>query len=124
MKRESKYHKKWREKNKKYYKRYKDKWYRDNSLRLRDYRLHVKQTVYDNYGNKCNCCGETEKKFLTIDHVNNDGYKTRNGGGGTDKLYRQIIKEKFPDKYQILCYNCNLGKARNNGSCPHNDIDL
>lgn len=116
------HHKRWLEKNEKYYKRYKDGWYRDNALRLKDYRQEQKQIVYDHYGNKCACCGESNQKFLSIDHVNNDGHKERKGkGGSSDRIIRNIIKTNFPDTYQILCFNCNLGKARNNGVCPHID---
>lgn len=60
-------------------------------------------------------------KFLTIDHVKNDGYKDKIRGkrySGAE-LMRKVIKEVFPDTYQILCFNCNCGKARNNGICPH-----
>ncbi len=74
--------------------------------------------VYAAYGNKCQCCEETEPLFLTIDHVNNDGHlerKAHSQGG----LYSRIIQENFPDRYQILCWNCNAGKKRNNGVCPH-----
>ncbi len=85
--------------------------------------------VVEHYGGtppKCQCCGETERIFLTIDHMQNDGYierrilgknKPRQGGYST---YVQIIKDGFPEgKYQILCYNCNCGRARNGGICPH-----
>lgn len=82
--------------------------------------LRSKQLVYDYYGSICNCCGESEPKFLSIDHVQNDGYKERKSrGGSTQMLYRNIIKQNFPPTYQILCMNCNTGKSRNNGICPH-----
>lgn len=81
-----------------------------------------RQTVYDAYGNKCNCCGETNPLFLTIDHVNNDGFKdkTAKGNRRTGIWYvDKIIKANFPDSFQLLCYNCNYGKNRNKGICPH-----
>jgi len=113
-------HKRWLDKNRKYYKKYKDKWYRDNTVRLRDYRISLKNDVYDHYGRYCKCCGELNELFLSVDHVNNDGNKERRGSGGhSTTLYTKIIKEGFPDTYQILCYNCNLGKSRNGGICPH-----
>jgi hypothetical protein len=78
--------------------------------------------VYAHYGNICVCCGETNPFFLTVDHVNNDGNKDLNSKGnrmsGTS-LYLRIIKDNFPDNFQILCMNCNFGKARNKGVCPH-----
>ena len=87
----------------------------------------LKKAVYDFYGNKCACCGENNPYFLQIDHVNNDGYKDmynrnqRRYSGLT--MYSRIIKEGFPDRFQILCANCNFGKKMNNGVCPHNNIN-
>jgi hypothetical protein len=119
-----KLHKKWIETHKEINKKYKDAWYKDNAKRLREWRLNDKKIVYEYYGNKCACCGEDNPKFLSIDHVNNDGYKERKSrGGSSDQIIRNIIKNKFPDTYQLLCFNCNLGKARNGGVCPHKDID-
>ncbi len=109
----------WLEKNREYYREYKKKWYRDNTKRLKDYRDGLKEKVYAHYGHMCKCCKEENPKFLTIDHVNNDGYKDRRDGFSSDKLYSKIIKEDYPKRYQILCYNCNMGKARNDGVCPH-----
>lgn len=31
----------------------------------------------------------------------------------------KILNEKDKTKYETLCWNCNLGKNRNNGVCPH-----
>lgn len=69
----------------------------------------------------CNCCGERELLFLSIDHVNNNGSAHRNALGvkpGTG-LYRYIINNDFPQDFQILCHNCNHGKHLNGGICPH-----
>ena len=69
------------------------------------------------YGGKCVCCGESTPEFLAIDHVHNTGADERRqyGGGG---IYNQVIKDGFPDKYQLLCHNCNLAKGFY-GECPH-----
>lgn len=90
------------------------------ALYLRNLRLTRKAEVFNHYGNICACCSEAEPRFLSIDHKNNDGHKERKGrGGSSDQIIRNIIRANFPDTYQILCFNCNLGKARNNGICPH-----
>lgn len=98
-------------------------YYKNQPLLLQKYReknARLKKLVYDHYGNKCNCCGETRKTMLRIDHVNNDGYKDRAGrGSATNRLYAKIIKLGFPDDYQILCMNCNFSKKRNGGVCEH-----
>lgn len=81
----------------------------------------VKDAVFASYGGYvCACCGEDEPKFLTIDHVNNDGGAHRRTSSAISKnLYRWLKRNNFPDGFQVLCMNCNLGKARNNGVCPH-----
>jgi hypothetical protein len=77
-------------------------------------------SVVDGYGGKCYCCGETEPCFLTVDHVNNDGAEHRRTGKAIGaKLYRFIIKHKFPPEFQLLCFNCNCGRQINNGVCSH-----
>lgn len=91
----------------------------------RAYRVKIQKEVIDHYGGKCACCGESNPLFLTIDHINNDGKKHRreisNGkkNPGGQKIYYWLKENNFPEGFQVLCYNCNLGKARNNGTCPH-----
>lgn len=92
----------------------------DKSHRLN---LILRAEVFAAYGgNRCACCGETEPMFLTIDHVENDGAKMRREGvhsrGGT-QFYQWLRKNGFPPGFQVLCMNCNLGKHRNGGICPH-----
>ena len=78
----------------------------------------VKGAVFDHYGRSCKCCGESEPMFLSIDHVNNDG-GGRNRQDRGYSMYRDLIMRGFPDTYQVLCWNCNVGKQRNGGTCPH-----
>lgn len=85
----------------------------------------LREQVYEGYGNKCQCpdCPESDPRFLTVDHVNNDGHIERQGkkGSGGEPMYRRIVRDGFPPTFQLLCFNCNLGKARNGGVCPHLD---
>lgn len=80
-----------------------------------------KDKVYAAYGGYiCNCCGETMKEFLMIDHVKNDGADHRRTLKPGDKasLYSWLIRNNFPEGFQVLCANCNWGK-RIYGVCPH-----
>ena len=77
---------------------------------------HIR-TVIEHYGSRCACCGETEPIFLTMDHI--DGGGTAHRESLNSGLYRWLIKNGFPDGFQVLCYNCNFGKSRNGGICPH-----
>lgn len=81
----------------------------------------IKDVVFQKYGGYvCACCGETEPKFLTIDHINNDGASQRAKDKEHGKnLCRWLFKHNFPSGFQVLCMNCNLGKSRNAGVCPH-----
>lgn len=69
----------------------------------------------------CNCCGEKRLKCLTIDHINGGGnehrreIKRRCG----IRFYQWLKKNHFPEGFQVLCYNCNMGKQANQGICPH-----
>lgn len=71
-------------------------------------------------GYRCQCCGETEPKFLTIDHVNNDGGEHRKEIGKSNSALLTWLKGNgYPSGFQVLCFNCNIGKSLNNGICPH-----
>jgi len=87
------------------------------------YRERDRRLIYEAYGNKCACCGEKNPGFFTVDHVNNDGHSDRKSGAYTNgsQFYRHIVAKNFPKNYQLLCFNCNLGKARNGGICPHQE---
>ena len=86
----------------------------------------VKAQIYAMYGDVCACCGESEKMFLTVDHINNDGARQKrslNLGRSNFSSYKfqsWLINKKRPG-IQILCFNCNCGKHRNKGICPHED---
>ena len=82
-----------------------------------------RQLVYAYYGGQCECCGEKEPRFLTVDHINDDGCIERKKGVYTNgsQFYRYIVQCNFPDYYRLLCFNCNLGRAKNGGICPHKE---
>jgi hypothetical protein len=73
------------------------------------------------YGGKCSCCGETEPIFLELDHSDNSGAAHRKAiGRGSKACYAWLKKRGFPHEgYQLLCANCNQGRKRNGGICPH-----
>lgn len=78
----------------------------------------LKTEVFNYYGAKCACCGETEPVFLTIDHVNDDGAEHRREIG-RGYLYRWLRQNGYPEGFQTLCWNCQWGKRAGNGVCPH-----
>ena len=99
-------------------KEYKDK----VNLGNKERRDSVRHAVYMAYGGyKCACCGEQESKFLSIDHINNDGarHKRESNIRAGEQMYRWLIRNGFPGGFQILCMNCQWGKRNNHGICPH-----
>jgi len=86
-------------------------------LRLRKREQTLKVEVLTAYGGRCECCREDRIGFLTIDHVMGGGKKHRIDLHG--KLYRWLKRQKYPDGYRVLCFNCNCGRAVNGGVCPH-----
>jgi hypothetical protein len=80
-----------------------------------------KEEVLKFYGGKCACCGEENIKFLTIDHINNNGKEHGNGKGRYkgEMLYRFLKANTYPGGIQVLCFNCNIGRRNNGGICPH-----
>lgn len=118
---------------KNYYKTHKSELYEKQKIYLiknkekhnksrRDLDLKRKLKVYNHYSNyniQCNCCGEKELDFLSIDHVNNDGNVHRKTMK-YDRLHRWLYKNNFPSGFQILCMNCNMSKHKDrNHICAH-----
>lgn len=101
-------------------------WKRANEVRYKsqqlDYRLAARRArraeVLEHYGGGCACCGEAEPLFLTIDHIDGNGNAHRREIGKTD-MWIWLLRNDYPEGFQILCYNCNAGRYRNGGACPH-----
>lgn len=93
------------------------------SAKTRRNQAKTKDLVYAAYGGYvCACCKETEPMFLSIDHIENNGAEERRSGqykGGGSPFYGWLKKQGFPSGYQVLCMNCQVGKHRNKGVCPH-----
>lgn len=79
----------------------------------------LRSKVFDRHGGECQACGETERLFLTVDHINNDGWQLRAGENGYREtgsgLYLDILRHGMRKDLEVLCFNCNFGKRRNGG---------
>jgi len=65
---------------------------------------------------RCAVCGEEDLVVLCIDHINGGGAKHRrelgktlSAGGGM--FYNWLVKNSFPEGFQVLCANCNIRKV-------------
>ena len=78
----------------------------------RAYESRIRSKVFHHYGGKypkCVICGFDNFLALEIDHIKNNGKEHReleNIRGGR-QTYNWIIKNNFPEDFQILCANCN-----------------
>ena len=85
----------------------------------RKHNRRIRHQCIEAYGGwRCACCGETAPEFLQIDHINNDGAEHRREIGGGNATFWWLIKNGFPEGFQVLCANCNYAKAHY-GICPH-----
>lgn len=75
----------------------------------------IKLKVFNFYSNNkicCNCCGESHIEFLDLDHIDNNGAEHRKKLGGQASVYYWIVRNNYPNGFQLLCKNCNMYKAR------------
>jgi hypothetical protein len=124
----------WKEKNKekltKYCRIYNQQWrilnpdkVKANRQKTRD---NLRNAVIDAYGGKCQCCSESTREFLAIDHINGGGNAHRRSlhpKASAQTLYCWLRKNNYPKGFQILCHNCNSAKAYY-GGCPHQRNNL
>ena len=70
--------------------------------------------VLTNGEGTCRWCGQGDQDVLTIDHINNDGAEHRKAFGGRvfggRALYNWLVKNDYPEGFQVLCFNCNVKK--------------
>ena len=137
----NKYHVEWRKKQGDRYRTYTRERFRENIAKMpekeriqyyaqkaaekRERNAKLKDDVYRAYGGyRCACCGETIPEFLTIDHVNYDGAEHRKTlvhgkRSPVDVILRWLRDNGYPKGFQILCWNCQWGKRKSGGVCPH-----
>ena len=69
--------------------------------------------IYKFFNNKCVVCKETNPIYFQIDHVNNDATYSKTGKYKGSVKMAEILKE--PDRFQLMCANCNHAKRMNGG---------
>lgn len=68
---------------------------------------------YSNGTMRCALCYENIYDLLTIDHIDGGGNKHRRtfGSNSGDAIYIWLIKNHYPEGFQILCFTCNWLKS-------------
>lgn len=125
----------WRTKNKEWLKEYS----KSKTVLYQTDESHRKKVLdlsHDNHVNKrfeviywysdglmcCKECGENHVEFLAIDHINGGGTQERKK---VNDIVFYLIRNNFPEGYQVLCHNCNTIKhintiVRKNPDAPYN----
>jgi len=93
---------------------------RSKNIRTKVWRQANREAAIKHYGGICNCCGKTDTRFLTIDHIDGGGRKHRKelGNPGGNHFFSILKKQGYPEGYQVLCWDCNCAKHMY-GECPH-----
>lgn len=118
-----------KEYDKRYYKKHKEKYcaysrvyskthHKQVCLKGSRMRKRLKNLMLQHYGNRCILCGENNIRLLGVDHINGKGDEHRKEiGQGAYTLYRWLIRNKYPDGFQILCGRCNTWKGNRQIHC-------
>jgi hypothetical protein len=85
-------------------------------------RIRRRLELFEAFGYKCQCCGETHPDFLTLEHIDGKHAIRKGGRNGRKRITEQEIyhakKHGFnPEFFSLLCMNCNF--AEGHGGCPH-----
>lgn len=93
-------------------------------LRVRHNKIVAKRRIevlkhYSGGIMKCSCCGCSNLKHLSFDHIGGGGNKHRKAIK-TNSVFRWLKANNYPSKIQIrvLCHNCNHSFGCF-GYCPH-----
>ena len=82
-------------------------------ISCKKWRDKIRSEVLCLLGNKCVRCGFSDIRALQIDHIYGCGNKERNSQRTSNQLKKGILSH--PEKYQLLCANCNWIKRHENG---------
>ena len=120
LKREQTY----REKNREKLNEYSRKWNKQTHY-LTMYHQKLKEKVILHYSPDHKCqwkegCEWTDSRVLSVDHINNNGAKhlreiklNTKGRGSGSRFYLWLIRNNFPNGFQILCMNHQWIKRAN-----------
>jgi len=92
----------------------------------RAYHERLRNQVLQMLGTRCAICGFADVRALQVDHVNGGGRQEKTGLHNPLALYRRILKVHGLG-YRVLCANCNVIKAREQGEYKRtliNDLAL
>lgn len=75
-----------------------------------------RETLIDDLGGGCTCCGEAIYEFLQIDHIQDNGAERRREFNRPSLNTSDL--RKHMEELQVLCGSCHNAKSQY-GKCPH-----
>lgn len=106
-----------------YHNEYRKSHHEQIKLSQQKQRRKVKTEIISHYSPNLSCvrCGFNDIRALSIDHIDGGGKRqkeeigvSRIGGIG---FYRWLIRNNFPEGFQVLCMNCQFIKRIENHEC-------
>jgi hypothetical protein len=89
---------------------------------MRDKHQRNRDLVFAHYGEQCACCGESERLFLTIDHINNDGAAPAQSCRSDREWWQHLLRlarpERLPGRIPEPVPELQLGQARQRRRVP------
>lgn len=79
-------------------------------IKMAKYRRERKETVLRTYGGECAYCRTKELAILSIDHINDDGFRDRKKSGLETNSYAALLKGLKRSDLQVLCLSCQWRK--------------
>lgn len=86
------------------------------------HRLRTKILYF--FGGRCNRCGFSDVRALQIDHIDGGGRREKKEKfkGSNRTFWRRLLDGTLPpEKYQLLCANCNWIKRYENNELKGTD---
>lgn len=103
-----------KEKQKAYYARLEIK--RLKQKRVKELLAKRRTEILALFGTVCKFCGFSDPRALQVDHINGGGHQERLQNNHSARY--KLIKA-HPEKYQLLCANCNWIKRCERGEVGH-----
>ena len=101
-----------------YQKEYQKKYRQKNLLKIlfreREHYNEIRNACISHYSKKgmvCLKCKCNDIRVLVIDHIDNSGAQLRKTLKASS-IYAWLVKNNFPEGFQVLCHNCNWLKER------------
>lgn len=93
--------------------------------RRQRYRLGRTLRVFAIYGGSCNCCGESDSGFLSLEHLVAGGAREKTTNHSNTPVYAKILRAltlgMIHPRYTVLCFNCNFARAHR-GYCHNGSL--